>query len=335
MTRAHENIFEFIEGQWERNLNDARLIIESESPPETLKPVFTLMKYNELSHDYEDSVAPNVKHRKNRLQEVEEAYRRKSEIVPTMGVELELPRGVISPSQREVINGCGIRCEDENLGVCEIAPFYSYSALTQSRILEEVYHLGVNNENIKEGGKIDSSLHVNYGVPKSLFSGIDNSRLNQEIKIFVDAVTYGFVSANRILNRKTNSSSDIKPAWKGKHPLRLELRTPDFASRTTFRMLEETQVLVASLFAFLKDIKEESLSEEELRLSLVWTEFRLEVESLLAEFNLFNEDDRRLYDSNSGYVSRFLSSNPQISGSFRELITKTSKKIKEIVQLDI
>lgn len=334
MIHSQENVFESVEGQWERNLNDARLAIESESPPETLKSVLTLMKFNELSHNYEDSIASTAEHRKKRLQEIEEVYRLKSQIIPTIGTELEVPLEVISDEQKLILDKIGIRCQTEEYDVIEIAPFYSYSASTQSRMLQEYVYLGINQENIRKEKQIDTSLHLNFGVPQNINPFSVDFLL--ETRVLTDAITYGFTPPERIFSRKTHSSRELKPAWKGLSAWRLELRTPDFSSTTTFRMLEEVQLLTAACFAHLRDLSDQEISEEELKLSSLWTEFVVKVKSLLDENGLnISEEDGALYDVSPSKTFRLLSGNPTISKSFREVITKTSKKIKEIVQLDI
>lgn len=319
----------------DEQVQDATNVAEAECRVPSVLPAYKLMVFNELYSPDAFKHTPDVLERRlKQLKEIELTYQKKFPLIPTIGVELEVPKNWISISQRDVIDGFYIHCTPENDSVTEISPFFSFSSHTQSRILEECVKLGINPEKQPEKDLERTSVHINLGIPEEMRD--DTEHFIHETRSLTDAMTYGFVPPERIKWRKTRESRQVKSAFGPHSSLRLELRTPDFSSSTTFRMLEEVQLLAAACFAYIKDQDEVEVSEDELKLSSVWATFRLEVQTLLEDNKLDVEKGAKpLYDTNPDTLFRLLSSKPQITKSFRSLITRTSKEIKKIVQLDL
>lgn len=303
----------------------------------TAEPACQLMAYNTLtSGEFENNETTLIKQIK-RLSQIEWTHRHKK-LLPTIGIELELPKEVFTQEQINVLNRSGIICSPDHFYVdqMEVAPSFSYSSEVQSRILEECAKLGINRENINTREYTDSSLHINLGIPKEINTKDDDYKFDR--RVLVDAITYAYVSATRIFNRKTDESVKEKPAAESQTDsvLRLEIRTAEFADKSTYRMLKEVQLLAGSFFAFAKEkqgkLLQTSSENKEAKMSAIWDSFRVHALDILSEFGIFDKE-QALYDRDRKTAAIFIKEVPELKKSLRSLFTTYAWKIRQVVEL--
>src|SRR3989344_3978705 len=287
---------------------------------ETALPALKLHLFNYLSSHPQATRGELEKEfaRISRLSDMERDYGEEGNPLPTIGIEIELPRTHLSPEQVEVLERLGIPNEDaiDWQGVSnpsklwEGNPSFSYSPWVPARVLQELSVMGAVP--LEESGasghpripKDDAfSLHVNFGVPDWLL-GATLEEKSADFFLLNDCLTYAFSTPERLRKRKTmrsiyvgKSAKESKKA-KGENavsalqnneeaegddlreqsgPRRVELRAMEFRDYPTFRMLAESQKLMAMLFGSLQcryDIERSPRTEA---LALLWSGFEKEV----------------------------------------------------------
>jgi hypothetical protein len=292
----------------------------------------------------------------NRLSEREAKYSEVKNPLPTIGIEIEVPDEFLTPGKIAVLNAFGIKNYREALDdLWEVNPDFSYSAGVQARLIQELGHLGALP--IDSRGKIDQrtplSLHVNFGmpvIPGEAHSSSYYEKYREKMHLLKDLIVYGFTSPDRLRNRKTGTSLKLegnasrskkdkggvedepeeKPeniSSSSSNFVRMELRATEFKDYPTFRMLSESQRLVAMLISHIKYSQGIEMTFVEACLADLWTEFETEVKGYFAkeglESNLVDHDPfdavNTLRETDLKMWSRFL-------------ISDYSRKANEIIE---
>ncbi len=216
-----------------------------------------------------------------------DAYKKRS-ILPTIGIELEVPEKSVSYNLAGMCIEIGIPSGTDSYSVFEFRPDYSYSADVQARILHDLEKL-IKFPPEKDVKYLEeyAPLHVNLGIPEQLK---DDPELYQESLLLSDLVSLSFVSSGRISGKKWFPSYRIQPLEKYERTehsgLRLEIRTPSFEDVQDYRMLLEVQFLASAMISFLKEKSGQRIGKKEILLSTLWSELK-------DELNAFQEKNSR------------------------------------------
>jgi hypothetical protein len=267
--------------------------------------------------------------------------------LPTIGIELEIPEYSLDKSKIKILNAFGINNYPEMDNLHEVNPQYSYSPSVQARIIQELYHMDALPT---YAGSLDGSqhlsLHVNFGMPE----GVTDKMLTKyetEVQRLNDLLIYGFTSSGRLLSRKTFSSYHFKEADSSNKNetmmldadeensrrgdlVRLELRANEFKDYRNFRMLTESQRLVAMLAAHIKDLEQLPMTLPEIRLAQLWREFEIEVvafflEGVAPKLNLADDNPRE---------AAKLVKEGHVTDMCRHYISEYSRKVAFIIEAD-
>jgi hypothetical protein len=330
------------------------LVLKEDVAP-TVAPTIQLHMFNFLSEKpdatEEDLIAEFQKI--NRLSEREEVYSNIKNPLPTIGIEIEIPRTSLSDDKISVLNRLGINNQPEAFDdLWEVNPGFSYNAGAQARLLQELSHLGVLPIN-HETKKVDPyqllSLHVNFGLPALAENGTSEARYQRykdEMYLLNDLLVYGYTSTGRLYGRKTNQSlrlsggADRSKKDKGKPSeelpygqmndfVRMELRANEFKDYPTFRMLMESQRLVAMLTSYIKYEEGVEITFVESYLADLWISFQKEVRQYLSIET--GSKNVNLVDTNQREVIDVLARTDLKQWS-RFLISDYSRKVNEILE---
>ena len=254
-----------------------------------------------------------------RLSKIEKEAQEEINPLPTIGVEVEIPNSKTVHSRTSKIltflnipHGYESLPSERGEKLLEVNPNFSYNALTQARIIQELTRLGAIRRVQYEGEKhlrvpIPDilSMHINFGLPAEIKGNVafyqgDLYRVN-------DVLTAAFASSDRIYNRKTSTSLTwYKSAVKTKKHkkvesaveesakkndegperyFRLEMRAVEFKDYPSYRLLVEAQRLMAMLIAHIKEQENIPCSKQEKLLAGLWYEF---VKETMHYFNKLN-----------------------------------------------
>ncbi len=323
---------------------------------ETVRPIAKLMLFNSLSQNSDISIENVLKKIKNISDQEKESIYVKE--LPTIGIEIECFEKFLKDEKIDILDFLDIpnRPEGENNTLREVIPDFSYGALTQAAYLQGLVHLGavyLDSENNKYGKMQESiiySLHCSYGIPKEVedvYAKIGEDEFKKKLMSLMDALTYAYASPARVLGANFRKEVLIKIGQQGSKyenedgsnieldekndvvlPYRVELRSLEFRDYPTYRMLKESQRLVACKFADFKKSDSQSLTEHENRLAEIWSKFEKEYNNIL-ESHAVSEDN--LYDKNPERLAELLEET-DIKIACRKLITKYSRQVWEVLQ---
>lgn len=278
---------------------------------ETALPALKLHLFNFLLHntDATEGELEEEFAKINRLSDIEREFSEEGNPLPTIGIEIELPRTHLSKKRVETLTQLGIPNEDAidmEQEFWEVNPGYSYSPWVQARTLEELAEFGAipldANEREKRVSKnIELPLHINFGIPEHIHISEDrdmNSVEWSEVILLNDCLNYAFTSPERLEGGKygrtyhtVKEGSRSKKSVRGKSGVtqigtagglhRLELRAFEFRDYPTFRLLAESQKIVAMLFAHLGDAR--LRNTQEAALAELWKNFSSDVRTLFAQ----------------------------------------------------
>jgi len=264
-----------------------------------------------------------------RLSEKENEASHINNPLPTIGIEIEIPDNVLTPEKIDILNKFDISNKEEGSNLWEVNPDYSYTAEVQARIIQELGHLGALRV------EDPLSLHVNFGMPTGLVHSVLD-KYQDEIILINDLLIYGFVSEERILKRKTKNSfsymGTIKESEKSKggYIPRIELRACEFKDYPSFRMLSESQKLMAMFISHIKSSEKlpgGTFVEE--RLADLWNDFKEEVgEYLKKEGAGANAIDTA--DGVGGVIDALRYT--EIKEKSRSLISEYARKVSQIMK---
>lgn len=332
------------------------LTAQTEPIEPTAMPAIKLYMYNFMAKHPE---AKEVELKKafskvNRLSELESKYGHESNILPTIGIEIETPKVNLTYDRIRILKRLDIPNYEESADyLWEVNPDFSYSPQVQARIIQELARMGalpLEEEPLSSRKKIPKSeflsLHVNFGMPRDLnYEKVRDHKV--KIREVNDILTYAFSSTDRLKNRKTSTSLKIqtgvqkskknsleKPEGRDRDyhdPIRLELRAGEFRDYPTYRMLSEAQKLVALLIAHIQEEENIAiLSPRADDLLNLWEKFEKEVQDLRENFNLSQNmiDSYKLDD-----IVKILEET-DLREKCRKIITKYSKEVAKILKLE-
>ncbi|MCE9548914.1 hypothetical protein K8Q98_00735 [Candidatus Nomurabacteria bacterium] len=273
--------------------------------------------------------------------------------LPTIGIEIEIPNEDFLPIFRSIFDQIDIPNVSETEGKHEMNPNFSYSPWVQARMLQEITNLGIVPLKKGDGKKIIDpekplSLHINFGIPNTIrnwermIEGADSNPEATEVPelgLINDILTFAFSSSNRIKNRKTSESihfhkgarETLKDTGNNKFIYRVEFRATEFKDYSTYRLLAESQRIMGMFISSVKRQEKVPMSGAEEKLALLWDEFKKE-----AEAYLYGEEklETNLFDKYMYLASRVMETRPEVRKNCRALITKYSKRVAEILNLD-
>jgi hypothetical protein len=156
--------------------------------------------------------AREIQARFQRISDIEVEAQNEENPLPTIGIEIEILNSTISQEELSYILGeLHIPHYFESDNSLEVNAYFSYHALTQARIIQELTAMGAirlskkeeeRHARIPQGDLV--SMHINFGLPNELKENIlyhehDLYRLN-------DILTVAFTSSYRLAARKTHTS---------------------------------------------------------------------------------------------------------------------------------
>ncbi len=232
----------------------------------------------------------------NKLSETEKEYSHENNFLPTIGIELEVPLKDLTYEDISVLNQLKIHnesAEDEFGLLWEVNPSFSYSPSVQSRIIQELAEMNAiplkfdkrkRNPHLKRVSEKTEdilSLHINFGIPiKTTRQQLERGFLVPSFLVN-DLLNYAFTSPKRITNRKTSTSlrfvHDAEDSEKNKNftNLRLELRASEFRDYPTYRLIAESQKIIALFIAHMKfNLGDREMNDKEKLLAQLWGGFR-------------------------------------------------------------
>ncbi|MBF0208603.1 MAG: hypothetical protein HQK53_17150 [Oligoflexia bacterium] len=277
--------------------------------------------------------------------------------LPPIGGELEVPR-TNKDEYKVMMSWFGIKTYDENGNLLEIQESPTYSAYLLNRLMQEVAMSGLIdlNEIKAEEPRFSTvqmseqilSFHLNFGVPKNLCQKYSvynetipefiKGKFKNELTNLMGMITFAFVSPERARKKKNNISWNIKSSnieeTEKNGNLRLELRTSEFRDFQTYRLTEESQYVVAAIFAKME--VDEGLAEGNLilsQLASLWEDAETQFIAIMNEAQVGDLDF--LLNSNKHDLARTslvtLLQNASLVNKTRDLFDTTAKYAKEII----
>jgi len=305
--------------------------LEERDGEETSGELVKLMLFNFLAKNSnpDEKEWQNMRTEINHYIQAEKEAANYENSLPTIGIEIEVP---IRDSRflKQIIAVFDGLCfyqyhpendQNEKPELYELATHFSYSALTQAKILQELAKLGFvplepipknQNSNSAFNFRIPKdnilSLHINIGMPEKIVDSGDFSNTNFQIDLSLinQAIALAFTSPERLTNRKTAHSlavkSDASPSKKtedsslkmiAKNFSRVELRAGEFRNQSTYEMLLKTQRLMAILFSRQKIAQRQKATPTEKKLASLSEILIGEVISTMAKYgyHLYDIDD--------------------------------------------
>ncbi len=336
----------------------------------TLTGLASLSLFNTLkgadSAEIENVDLSNWRTEFERVNQEESWAKNPRNILPAMGLELEVPEQTVSPEESNALKLLGIDNSPETnyRKWHEIRTGYSYSGMAQAYTLHEIYefkdkaHLGIVREIIKKdtdtgsepankGGGVyypdsDSfatSLHVNFGVPDWV-NKKDDLEENSGLKLLSAIVGCAFTSPDRIRERKTRGAVRQKedalestkntsdsPASGENRFVRFELRIPEFKDASIYRMLIEVQYIVSAFMCGVaQEEKKDPLKEN---LSKTWDLFVHEATELLSASGL----QAAHFENVPPGAAHVLENNDHLRKNARSLFTHYAQEIKKQIEI--
>lgn len=344
-------------------VNETEIIFDRLDLPNLNASVVSVAKlwiFNQLRINQDKSKISEVADKINNMAEVERECEN-NPLLPTIGIEIECEKDMLTPEKVAALNALMIPNYEEG-HLWEVNPNFSYSALVQSRYLQELVKMGAVLTEKKEDGKafIPSdhllSLHINLGVPAQMeYKGEDKYRYKKSIYLFNDALNYAFTSSQRMQGRKTAISVDFPDAIESKKSkyqkeqsagknqrkekkrkydnsyefVRMELRAFEFRDYKTYLMLESAQRLGAGLFSHIRSTNKEKLDEQEKKLARLWKLFEKDFLEIIRKkkirvVNLVDKDS---------YAAADLVEEGSFRNECRELVYKYTRKAGEALDI--
>ncbi len=331
-------------------IDKANQLIESANLEETSVPAIKLHMFNYLKAKPDATEEEKQKElsRIGRISKIEKESSDEKNLLPTIGIEIEIPDSDINDETKAILDRLEIPNYPEFDSSLEVNPSFSYNALTQARIIQELTRMGAikltqDQEGLSKVPQEDMlSMHVNFGLPTEIKG--DLHFYDDQIYRLNDLITAAFSSPKRIQGRKTSTSvtwnkraqetkkhrkSGGQPRTLFKDYARLELRATEFKDYPSYRMLIEAQRLVAMLISHIKTIELTSTSEKEKSLSVLWSKFYTETSDYLMKIGFtINLAD---YD---GFKLSRLMKDTDLKAECRSIISKYSRQIAAILNKD-
>ncbi|MEI8337781.1 MAG: hypothetical protein WCF92_01385 [bacterium] len=248
------------------------------------------------------------------------------DVLPTIGIELEVPNISAPQNLRDVCSHINLRSGNDTNGIYEFRPDFSYDAAVQARMLHDIEKLIRLPEMKRESDMAEyAPVHVNLGVPKELK---ENEDLKKESDYLTRLVTLAFVSEERIGGGKwlpANDFHNLRREEMDKYAaVRLEIRTPSFENKSIYKMLFEIQTLSAAMFSFLKEQSRHRIKnmKKQVLLATLWDEFR-------TDFSEFSE--RHDLPKSVVLFSWTKQEKPEIEKEARDIFDRYAREAGQII----
>ncbi|MFA6463677.1 MAG: hypothetical protein WCV55_01575 [Candidatus Paceibacterota bacterium] len=252
-----------------------------------------------------------------------EAYQKRN-ILPTIGIELEVPQNSVANNLIKICSKINLPADVDTVSVFEFSPEHSNSAAVQARILHDLEKLIKFSE--KKGGQNleeYAPLHINLGIPREF---VDDITVEEEALLLSNLVSLAFVSPQRIKGEKWSPLYRIRTLLRNEKTefsaIRLEIRAPSFEDKDDYRMLFEVQELAASMISFLKENSGVKVGKTEILLATLWSELKDEIEK-------FSEKYSKLFS----HIVELKKENLKIESEVRSIFDKYAREASRIINL--
>jgi len=289
-----------------------------------------------------------------RFSKMEKECSKEGNILPTIGIEIEVSDEILTRDRIRVLDACGIPNEAESQTDAYAKPLWemmappSYSSWTQGQYLQGLADLGGIPIDPATGRVPEDemlSLHLNFGIPEEI-RGSDVYNFANVVSLTNNLIGFAYASPERIRGRKTYDAmhlkSDAKGTKKNKNesdndhgrvPLRVELRLGEFRDMPTYRMLTEVQRIMAMLFSSLKSRRKGTvLTEPERQLSVLFNQFQQKVTDIIEPevMKVGHPDYMKIFDQDKE-LSASIIENTDIQPKARKLIYEYSHLIAKVL----
>jgi len=270
--------------------------------------------------------------------------------LPSIGIELEVPEENIDQRNLMLLKMIGIPSKLDGPFLTEFFSDPTMSARTQFVLLVELARRNlvplepVGNGFRRVSSSAPLSLHINLCSP-DIFNQEMLRRYEDDFKVLMNALVYGYISPQRIQHRKTSSClNTCKSALATRKTLeneqgylglgRVELRAGEFKDFSTYYVLTHAQRLAAGLFAKIKKDERHTVSDQEEDLVAAWDEFSSLSQDLLANAQI------ELDDVDSQYVTRRTHIGAKLNDrmfrkQMRNIVSHYSQRVKKITSRNI
>lgn len=263
--------------------------------------------------------------------------------LPTIGFEVESPSKPFDSKGDTIgykffFDAIGMPRNKVNAGEIvstfwEFSPPPSYCAAVQRRILHELLEGGFipslrysqKPEDIRE--YLDDklvSLHLNLGIPNRIERELPNFGNDPDVLLFSSMFAYAFTSPLRLQHRSQQVFANIKEADQtkkgGGQNKRLELKAFEVRSETTYRLMEEVQLLAAALFAYTGDYEED--------LALAWRKVSEQAGKVYERYGV----EANILKDNKTKAAE-VASNLKFVRILRHIITASALNIRGLINL--
>lgn len=256
-------------------------------------------------------------------------------ILPTIGVEIEVPKTKRVKRFKKYLKDLGIRNEDaqanqNGVDLWEFNPTFSYNSFTQARILQEFVEIGIIPITGNQIPKDTSlSLHINIGVLEELEEWLGEHIA--QTRILNELLTYSYTSPKRLKSRKTSTSltwnKSALPIRGRRMFTRIEMRATEFKDASGYRMLAEAQEIWTCLFAFIKNPKERT--ELDWELAKIWASLEFEYtrrQGIMDKYCIpLGSLDKRIKEASK------IASNTDISSVCRSLLSEHTWRFNKLL----
>jgi hypothetical protein len=288
---------------------------------------------------------PLIINRLERLREKEQKMANPYLPLPTIGWEVEIPRKPFKSSRagmyalffdfmgmpRNKNFNFVVPGENPNIykpsGLSwEFSTIPSYSAAVANRTLSELIKGGfiphlVGSSTAKDRQELLDdklvSLHINLGIPSFMVNKLKQISLvsHEDAQLLISSFEFAFTSPERFAGRAQTAIALLKSAettlksW-GSESYRLELKALEVGNFTTFRLMEEIQLVSAATFIY--------ISEQDSPLIPVWQKTRFELKKVFQKYELSPEMIVKKIEASEKVK------NPDIQKELRQILTTAS-----------
>ncbi len=222
-------------------VSNAKELVGQMNVENTILPIATLIIYkyiksldgvNKEARVTMEMLPQELIERINHLSKEEKNSSDPEHILPTIGIELEFPRHLITEEEHSLLEEIGINntVEPSHTEWWEVRTRPTYTAEAQARYLQELANthdqdvllrkmdegaqeIGLNEELLRSySGRIPTSLHVNFGVPQWVDQATEGGYFEDDsnFRILCAGIVVAYVSDERLRTKKTTSIANTK-----------------------------------------------------------------------------------------------------------------------------
>lgn len=285
--------------------------------PEAVENVVSLQLFNAMAKNpsLDSEEIDKIIVEAEELEALEEALSGRDNPLPTIGIELEVPKTEATESLVSVLEQLDIKntIEGESGQLWEVNGVYSYGAKLQARMLQELAKSGFvplekGNQPVSENNQNDLaryqiprsaplSLHINLGL-----SFMADKRMlgkySTEATEMSDILVLAYSSPERLETRKSiesiTSDKSAEATIKNKPLLgrrprhRIELKAVEFKDASSYQLLFRSQLLGAALDSY-AEFHEGGLTGQHSnrrQLAEIYSRFLMEADRLMIKYHL-------------------------------------------------